>query len=214
MRCLHAIAIALLVAGCALESPVPDRPVSYLALRFESTIPQRMDFTCGAASLATVLTFYWNSPTSEEAALAPLKGRYTDEQIRKLGEIGLSFDDLIYMASKLGFSAEGAKVPIEQLAELSGPVIVHLDKGTFKHFVVLRRIGDGVYYVSDPVVGQLAMHADEFKEQYTGNALAIWKTGADLPRNAKLERPRDGIDVDGTLRRNINIPNRPFHPHL
>ena len=181
-------------------------------MRYESTVPQKEEFTCGAASIASILTYYWQTPTSEASVLDTLKSRYTEAQVHHISETGLSFDDLIYMTQKLGFSAEGATVALDQLPNLAGPVIVHLDKGNFKHFIVLRKVGDHVYYVSDPVVGQLTMHADEFEAQYTGHALAVWKSSADLPTNAKLVNPRDGIRVSDSLRRQINVPYPPFSP--
>lgn len=211
---LAACGLALGIAGCSAGDPVPDRPKSFAYFRFEATIPQQRDFTCGAASLATLITFYWGKVVTENQALDTLKGRYTDAEIAKLGETGLSFDDLIYMAGKLGFSAEGAKIPRDQLADVAGPLIVHLDKGALKHFVVLRKTGDKVYYVSDPIVGQSTMTEAEFADQYTGNALAVYKTDNPLPRNAILENPRDGLRAGDSVRNVINVPNPPFAAHL
>ena len=42
-------------------------------------------------------------------------------------------------------------------------MIVHLDKKVFQHFVVLRKITDLVAYVSDPILGDLAMPRWEFE---------------------------------------------------
>jgi len=208
------LAAGIAVAGCSAGGPIADRPKSYLAFRFEATTPQQRDFTCGAASLATLITFYWGQFVTEDTALATLKNRYSDAEIAKLSETGLSFDDLIYMANRLGFAADGARLPLDQLAKLAGPLIVHLDKGALKHFVVLRRVGDGVYYVSDPIVGQVTMNRVEFAEQYTGNALAVYKPGQTLPRNAVLENPRDGVRVQDSLTRVLNVPNTAFYPRL
>jgi predicted double-glycine peptidase len=200
--------------GCVDGDTVPDRPFSYLAMRYEATIPQQKDFTCGAASMATLLTYYWGTPTSEGDALSTLRGRYADSQLGALTQQGLSFDDLIYMANQLGFEAQGARIEVDELAKLEAPVIVHLDKGSLKHFVVLRKVGDGVFYVSDPVVGQLTMDAGNFKQQYTGNVLTVWRRNAALPANARLAYPRDGIRLGDSLRRGINVPAPPFHPGL
>ena len=200
--------------GCTPGTLAAERPVSYLAMRYDATVRQARDFTCGAASLSTIFTYYWKTPISEADVLNALKDRYTEKQLAHISETGLSFDDLIYVAKKYGFSAEGAKIPLDQLPELAGPVIVHLDAGDLKHFVVLRKVGDGVYYVSDPILGQTAMHADEFEGQYTGNALAIWKSAADLPTRTKLTSPRDGIRVSDSLWKQINVPNLPVNPGL
>lgn len=202
----------LAAVGCSAGPKVADRPRSYLALRFEATVPQRKDFSCGAASMATLLTYYWGRPTTEADALAVLRPRYTAAQLETIGAHGLSFDDLIFIASRFGFLAQGARIPLDQLPKLSGPVIVQLDKGSFQHFVVLRRVGAGVYYVSDPVVGQLAMSAAAFSTQYTGNALAVWKAGTPLPLHTVLMNPRDGVRVGDSLRRVINVPMLPFQP--
>lgn len=209
---LFLCALASIAVGCAAGPRINDRPIPFLAMRYDATVPQKEDFTCGAASIASILTYYWQTPTSETKVLDTLNGRYTEAQVHHISETGLSFDDLIYMAQKLGFSAAGAKVALDQLPNLAGPVIIHLDKGNFKHFIVLRKVGDHVYYVSDPVVGQLTMHADEFEAQYTGNALAVWKSSADLPTHTKLGNPRDGIRVSDSLRRQINVPYPPFSP--
>jgi len=198
-------------ASCSVSESISDRPKSYLSLRFEATAPQQKDFTCGAASLATLITYYWGVAVTEDMALAMLKGRYTDDEIRSLGETGLSIDDLIYMASRLGFSADGARLSVEQLPKLAGPIIVHLNKGNLQHFVVLRRVGDNVYYLSDPIVGQVTMSGDEFSEQYTGYALAVYKPNTPLPLNALLENPRDGVRVNDSLWRAVNIPNPPSY---
>jgi uncharacterized protein len=203
------------MSGCGdLGYKVNDRPVSYTERRFEATIPQREEFTCGAASIATILTFYWNQPTTEAAVLATLKGRYSEKQIQHISETGLSFDDLVYMNEQLGFSAQGGKVNIAKLANLAGPVIVHLNKGDLKHFVVLRKVGDDVYYVSDPVVGELAMSAGDFQDQFTGYILAIWRDDVPLRSHTMLTNPRDGIRVADGLWRVINVPTTPFSPGL
>src|SRR5208337_4135766 len=205
---LHSLT-ALAVSGC-LPSSTPlqsDRPFSYLAMRYEATVPQGQDFTCGAASLATVLTYYWGDRTTESDVLEALRGRYTKQEMQKKEVDGLSFEDLIYAAKRRGFDAQGGKVPEVELVNLQGPVIVRLKKSErFQHFVVLRKVGDGVYYLSDPVVGQSTESYADFHAQYTGDALAIWRKGAPLPRAARLTSPRDGISVSNSLARAINGP--------
>lgn len=193
---------------------MPIRPVSHLALRFEATVPQVFDYTCGAASVATILTYYWGRPTGEKDAIDALRARYSLEEIALRRETGLSFDDLVVIAERLGFAAEGARIEAAELAKLEGPVIVHLDKRRFQHFAVLRRVGDGVYYVSDPIVGQRAMDAEEFRREFTGRVLAIWREGAALPRGSVLMRPRDGLSVRQTLGPVINAPSLHVQPIL
>ena len=162
MRTLVVLSAVALSACQGGEAARPIRPMSYLALRYEATIPQAFDYTCGASSVATILTYYLDRPTTEAEVIGALRKRYSIGEIAKRRETGLSFDDLIFAAHQLGYSAEGAHIVSNELRKLEGPVIVHLDKGKFQHFAVLRLVGDGVFYLSDPVVGQVAMGSTEF----------------------------------------------------
>lgn len=171
------------------------RPKSFTARRFEGVVGQTADFTCGAASVATILTFYWNRPTGEIEVLKHIRSRYTDEQWKSREGNGVSFDDLIFAVKKLGFEATGAELPIEDLPKLAAPVILHLDKGKFQHFSVLRRAHSDVYYLADSIVGQTVLTQSDLRAQYTGKALAIAKTKADLVKGSELEAVRDGTSV-------------------
>lgn len=215
------VRVALGVLACSsvgacdgTGQPVGARPTSLLALRYEATVPQQFDYTCGAASIATVLTYYWGRPTTEPEVVNALRQRYSLEEIARRRETGLSFDDLIFAASRLGFSAQGAQLAVDQLSKLQGPAVIQLTSGKFQHFVVLRQVGQDVYYVSDPIAGQRAMGASEFRAEFSGYALAIWRPGGPLPASARLMRPRDGLSVTNSLGKVINAGSLAPHPIL
>ncbi|WP_158673373.1 cysteine peptidase family C39 domain-containing protein [Bosea sp. FBZP-16] len=183
----------------AEETPAQEssvrRPKSFLERRFDGVVGQTADFTCGAASVATILTYYWNRPTTEIEVLEIIRSRYTAEQWKNREGNGVSFDDLIFAAKKLGFQAAGAEIALEDLPKLAAPVILHLDKGKFQHFSVLRRAVSEVYYMADSIVGQTVLTLPDLRSQYTGKALAIAKRKADLPTGAALSAVRDGTSV-------------------
>lgn len=203
VRRVSLIAIALVCGACtatdAARSPVVERPLSYQALKFSTTVRQRFDFSCGAATVATVLTHYWGRPVDELAVMEVLRRRYPGEDWKTIQERGFSFEDLIFAAAHFGFEAQGATVPVDELRSVDAPVIVHLDKGSFQHFSVLRLARGGRYYLSDPIVGAVSLTTEEFSRQYTGSALAIWRKGSALPRNALLARPYPAIDPEGIV---------------
>lgn len=207
MRRFIVLSAAALSACQGGEAAHPIRPMSYLALRYEATIPQAFDYTCGASSVATILTYYLGRPTTEAEIIGALRKRYSIEEIAKRRETGLSFDDLIFAANQLGYSAEGAHIASSELRKLEGPVVVHLDKGKFQHFAVLRLVGVNVFYLSDPVVGQVAMSSAEFDSEFSGNILAIWKEGTELPRMTLLSRPRDGMSLRNAVGRLSDVPS-------
>jgi predicted double-glycine peptidase len=187
-------------------NPPVEKPLSYVDLKYAVTVRQTFDFSCGAAALATMLTYYWGIPTTEIDVMNVLRSRYPGQDWKTLQDRGFSFDDLIWAAQKLGFEAQGAEISADQLAKLDGPVIVHLDKGKFQHFSVVRAAKTGHVFLSDPVVGTETMSLGEFEKQYTGDALAIWKSGTPLPKAALLGRPIAPLDpslviggVNGTM---------------
>lgn len=205
--------------GCAVEggdatAPVEQliRPVSYMDMKYGITVRQQLDFSCGAAALASLATFYWGERLSEVDVLKILLSRYSTEERKKKKDEGFSFDDLIFAAKQLGFEAEGARIDSEELSKAAGPLIVHLDKGTFQHFSVLRRASKGTYYLSDPVVGTITMPKGEFVGQYTGFALALWRKGSTLPDQSRLTDVRDGTNVSLSLGRTLNPPAYVFAP--
>lgn len=179
----------------AAQTGAVRRPKSFIDRKFDGVIGQTADFTCGAASVATILTFYWNRPTGEIEVLEIIRSRYTAEQWKNREGNGVSFDDLIFAAKKLGFEAAGAEISLEDLPKLAAPVILHLDKGKFQHFSVLRRAASEVYYMADSIVGQTVMTRADLRPQYTGKALAIAKRKADLPVGSALSAVKDGTSV-------------------
>ena len=204
-----ALALVLLAAPPAFAEAV-RRPMSYVDRRYETTVRQLLDFTCGAASLATILRHYWGEDIGEKQVLDRIRARYDAAQWRAKQSDGMSFDDLAQAAQSLGYEARGAGIAADELGKLDAPVIVHLDKGKFQHFSVLKRAVDGVFYLSDPILGAIGMPAHEFRKQYTGKALAVARKASDLPANAPLARVRDGLSVRDSLRGVVDRP--PQHP--
>jgi uncharacterized protein len=222
---LRLIPFALLLAAAGCVSAGPEgtpradagerlRPIPYLDLKFKATVGQQVDFSCGAAALATLSTYYWDRPLTEVAVLAALLAPYSEEERQAKRDTGFSFADLVSAAARLGFEAEGAKIAPQELAKLAGPLIVHLDKGAFQHFSVLRKAGNGTYYLSDPIVGAIAMPEGEFTKQYTGYALAVWRGGAPLPTRSELADVRDGTDLSLSVGPILNAPANAFTPAL
>ena len=206
------LAAAVLAGGCSGAVGTLDdlSTKTYMSLRYSATVRQALDFTCGSAALATILTHYWGRPTTEFEILQILRDRYPDGKIwKQRTQDGFSFDDIAFVALVLGYESAGAKIPVSELKGLNGPVIVHLDKGKFQHFSVLRRVHEGVYYMADPTVGQIGMEKDQFETQYTGNAMAVWMADRKLPASAPLMGVRDGLSLYsafGKLHRDVEVP--------
>ncbi|MBS7791135.1 hypothetical protein KTR66_14120 [Roseococcus sp. SDR] len=202
-RTLLALA-ALAPVPARAQEPLMRRPQSWQARRFQNVVRQVLEFSCGSASLATLLTHYLGRPTSEAEVIGMLMRRYpTEAEWARKQETGFSLEDLIFAAGQLGFAAQAARIAPRELPRIAGPVIIHLDKGEWEHFSVLRASRDGFHYLADPIRGQVTMLDDEFRREFTGAVLAVWRRGEGLPGTSPLQAVRDGVSVESTTARAI-----------
>ncbi|MEJ5994445.1 cysteine peptidase family C39 domain-containing protein [Pedobacter sp. Du54] len=87
---------------------------------------------------------------------------YSIQRLREICGInreGVSLLGISEAAEKIGFRTSGAKVNLETLDEVSLPVILHWRQN---HFVVLYRIKNKKYYISDPSSGLIIYTHEEF----------------------------------------------------
>lgn len=202
-RALLALAI-LAPLDARAQEPLMRRPQSWQQRRFSNVVRQVLEFSCGSASLATLLTHYLGRPTGEAEVIGMLMRRYpTEAEWQRKQQTGFSFEDLIFAAGQLGFAAQAARIEVRELPRIAGPVIIHLDKGEWQHFSVLRASRDGFHYLADPIRGQVTMLDGEFRREFTGAVLAVWRRGEGLPGTSPLQAVRDGVSVETTLARAI-----------
>jgi predicted double-glycine peptidase len=170
-----------------------DRPfANWQAQRFHNTSKQRTDFTCGAASLSIIAQHYYGKAISEPQFTLAIRKTYTDEEWKDKIKNGLSLLDMKRAAEKFGFAVEGLKLTLDQLRQLNGPVVIHLDKGFIQHFAVFKGIQGDRVYLADPISGNSRVPLYRFLHEWTGYALAIWIEGQDLPtKNELAVSPRD-----------------------
>jgi len=164
-----------------------DRPfANWQAQRFHNATKQRTDFTCGAASLSMIAQHYYGKSVLEPQFTDSIRKTYSVEQWKEKIKNGLSLLDMKRAAEKFGFSAEGLRLTIDQLRQLNGPVVVHLDKGFIQHFAVFKGIQGNRVYLADPILGNSRVPMYRFLHDWTGYALAIWVEGQDLPAKNQL----------------------------
>jgi len=183
--------------------------VSLREARYRGMVPQRYDFSCGAASLATIMKFYYGLEVSEEEIVKGMIELGDEEKIKK---DGFSLLDLKRYANKRGFVANGYRIKVEDLHKLKIPAIVLLNTRGYSHFVVLKGAKGGQVYVADPAAGNRGLRLGDFKQGWNGIIFVIYKkveghpfalrTGPEAPVERVLSF-RDlgiGIGVWGPLR--------------
>ena len=88
---------------------------SWKTMRDTEIVKQDLDYSCGAASLATVLNEYYGLSVTEEEIL----------KIMDKEDMRASFDDMANALKELGFRGVGYAASFEQLTKLKIPVIVY-----------------------------------------------------------------------------------------
>src|SRR5713101_4995405 len=126
-------------------------------LRDQNVVKQTYDYSCGAAALATLLTYGLSDKVTElDVLLSVLTLLSKDEEaVRK--KKGLSLLDLQNVAQTRGYKAQGFRLTAEYLPKLKGPVIVFIKPRGYEHFAVLKGIRGDRVYLADPSLGNMRM---------------------------------------------------------
>ncbi|MGH8607721.1 MAG: C39 family peptidase [Gammaproteobacteria bacterium] len=165
-------------------------------LRDQYVVKQQLDYSCGAAALATLMGHYYGEHTSEKEILELLNTRLEtmtkEEQARKK-RIGFSLLDLKIVAQQKGYRAAGFKLTVDQLPQLLAPVIVHVQPFGYYHFAVLRGVAGDRVYLADPGRGNLRMSIARFLDEWEGVVFVLGKAGEEKITHYSLALSR-GID--------------------
>jgi len=167
----HHVAFAAgLLASVASCSPYPgwhERQVrSFLEARQDKTVMQQWDISCGAAALATLLTYQQGDRVTErEVALGMLK-QTNPELVRQ--RLGFSLLDLKHYVKGRGYDADGyAELTLTDLMKLA-PAIVPVRIRGNNHFVVFRGMQGDRVLLADPAFGGRTMPVDRFVALWQG----------------------------------------------
>lgn len=224
-RCLSCgLILHLLVMGVGLAEEetinshsgtvhVTRKRHSLKELRDQHVVKQQLDYSCGAAALATLMTYYFGDETSEHEILELLTARLTqDEQALKERQ-GFSLLDLKHVAQTKGYQAAGFKLTIEQLKYLAAPVIVFVQPRGYKHFTVLRGVDRGRVFLADPARGNLRMSIGRFLHEWNGIVFVLGKAGEEDITTYPLALPQPAYVQPELLRvgRLSNFGDFPIH---
>lgn len=173
--------VAMALGGAAAHAKDPidlDTPAGVFSAgvtsikeaRFRSVIPQRYDFSCGSAALATLLTYHYGATVSEAQVFEAM---YKAGDKEKIQREGFSLLDMKRFLTSIGVKADGFEMNIDQLTETGIPVIALIDVGGYKHFVVVKGIRGDEVIVGDPAQGLNILQRRDFTSMWNGIAFAI-----------------------------------------
>lgn len=151
------------------------QPLSWVEMRDARTVPQQTDSTCGAASVATILKYFYSTNVSE-SRLSELMGRGPDETKATT----YSFADIERAVNVLNFKAAGLELTYAQLTKLRVPAIAHLVIDGREHFAVISGSDQNRVRLADPATGNSMLYREQFLKYWsrskggdTGRVLVI-----------------------------------------
>lgn len=166
---LLALGLALAVPAQAIEFGVGGLQVkvpltSIKQARMATTTRQQFDFSCGSAAVATLLTYHYDRPVTEQAVFEQM---FRDGDKAKIRTQGFSLLDMQKFLATRGLRADGFKLTLDKLFEARLPAIVLISERGYNHFVVIKGTADGRILIGDPSRGTRAMSLNHFQ--------SIWK---------------------------------------
>ena len=181
-----------LITGAAVAQPglrgsaptgpkVRVRVKSLSEMRWENVIRQRLDIGCGAAALATILTDYFDVPTTEEERFHPLRAMALKQAGPDVRAVGFSLRHIRDVAAKGGLAASAFRVKESSLYKMRIPAIARITIHGYDHFVVFKEARNGRVYVADPAFGNTSYRLRRFSKLWSGVMMGFSRRAGDRP---------------------------------
>jgi len=141
-------------------------------LRQDRVVLQALDYSCGAAAISTVATYFFGDPIKETDVIAAIlvTGQTPQEGIRKyFRRKGFTLLDLKRASETRGYRGTGYRGMtledlVETIAEQRAPVLVPINPFGYYHFVVVRGVKGDRVFLADPAVGNMTMKIARFED--------------------------------------------------
>ena len=138
--------------------------------RFREVVRQHYDYSCGAAAVATLLTFSYDRPTGE---FEPFRQMILHGDKARIQTLGFSMLDMKNFMESLGYTVGGFRMKLDALQRIRVPAIALVEVNGYKHFIVIRAVNDRDVLFADPAVGMKIMSRERFGQIWDGVALVI-----------------------------------------
>ena len=170
-------------------------------LKFKNIVRQQFDFSCGSAALATLLTYHYNDPTTEEQAF---RSMWEVGDQSRIQELGFSLFEMKTYLESLNLKADGFRLTLKRVDEIGVPGIALIDVNGYRHFVVIKGVTKKTVLYGDPSRGIVRQDREEFEKIWDGiilfvrsdikkgkenfNKYADWKLSPSAPGDRALDR--------------------------
>ena len=143
---------------------------TYLERRFKTVYKQQYDFSCGSATLASLLTYHYDDVVNEQSVFVDM---YQNGDQQKIQKQGFSLLDIKRYLERRGYRSDGFKIKLDELITANVPAITIINNKGYMHFVIIKGLNDQEVLVGDPAVGVKTIPRDEFEEMWGNRILFL-----------------------------------------
>ena len=138
--------------------------------RFKTVYKQQLDFSCGSAALASLLSFHYNDVVDEYTVFQDMFSHGNQDKIR---QEGFSLLDMKRYLARRGYKSNGYKINLKQLAAAEVPAITIINNKGYMHFVIIKGNNDKEVLIGDPAVGVKTFSIDKFEEMWNEQIIFV-----------------------------------------
>jgi uncharacterized protein len=146
------------------------RVTPFTDFKFENIVRQHVDYSCGAAAIATILRYAYSIDATEDNVIRGMLAVSNADEVRRRG---FSMLDMKHYVLSIGMSGSGYRLPMASLYEVKVPVVVLVNVQGYDHFVVMKKATPEYMYVADPILGNRTIPTAEFVKTWNGIIFVI-----------------------------------------
>lgn len=161
---------------------------SYKERKFNTVYKQQFDYSCGSSALASLLTYHYDFPVTEQLVFNAM---YKSGDQKKIQKQGFSLLDMKRYIEKKGMRADGYRLSLDKLAKVAVPAITLVNNAGYKHFVIVKGVTDTEVLIADPSAGTKTIPRKKFE--------TIWKAGIVFIINSRVSIARSHFNEEWKL---------------
>ncbi|MDD5586459.1 MAG: C39 family peptidase [Alphaproteobacteria bacterium] len=156
--------------GNGMIETVSVRVISWRDLPFQTVKRQAFDFSCGSAAVATLLSYVYGLPASEEHVFKTMFAHGNQNKIRREG---FSLLDMSRYLNSRGLKAKGYRLDFARIEKHKAPFIALIKHDGYSHFVVVKSMKGPLVLVGDPSKGNVVYTRQDFAKVWNGISLVV-----------------------------------------
>ena len=196
--------ITIFLISIASASLASAQISSWKEIRDHDVTRQKWDFSCGPASIATLIKILSGTYVGERQLISEFFESIGDTDQQKIVDQGFSLTDLEVMAERQGFHAEGVRLAGDsKLHEIGRPALLYLEVEGFRHFAVYLAHKEGMVLLADPAQGNVWITVEALQKAWSSKAaLYLWTDESRMPIVS------DGPSTRGLAARTVLVRQR------